>query len=299
MSLGRSASPTTCDALACACARIALMAILLMGCAPATEEGPPRAETPIDRPSADRITLEGVSIHTSGETSGSSLQATSLVYRNRKGAAGFATYHDLAEVFATDAQLSFELKAPVGFSSVPKTMDSLLASGIGPLSPKGESMEERGSHSTLADRDLKWPIVTRWVFERLTINRVSPIVGISLDATRGQHDVAKGMLLLEGRVILRTSRGEEIHSARAVLSREHDGLYFPLGYQRNGESTTQSAFVVLDEHGNLSATRGAGHLRYEDLIAERERIVLLHYAERAPRALRPLLVAILSGMRAN
>lgn len=81
---------------------------------------------------------------------------------------------------------------------------------------------------------------------------------------------------------MRTSACEEIRAARALLSHEHERLTLPLGCQRKGKSTAQSVFVVLDEHGKLSATRGSGRFSYEDLIEEREWLVLLHYAERPP-----------------
>jgi hypothetical protein len=284
---------------------ISLMAVLFLGCTPAAEESPALAEAPIERPSSDRITFERVSVHASAETATSALRAASIVYRNRKGAAGFVTYHDLAEVFATDARLSIELNASEGFSSIPEAMESLLALDVEELSVEGESpaeprsASESGNGATDRVGATRWPTVTRFVFEGLAIDRVSPGVEVSLEAKRGRYDIGAGTLLLEGGVVMRTSESEELRAARAVLSREHDGLYFPLGYQRKGKPTPQSAFVVLDERGEFSATRGAGRIAYEDLIDKRERLVLLHYAERAPPALRPLLVAILSGMRAN
>ena len=118
-----------------------------------------------------------------------------------------------------------------------------------------------------------------------------------IEAKRGMLNLRSKTLLLYGDVSLSTAGGYEIRTRRAVLAREHEGMYLPLGYSRHEERFTASSFLVLDGEGKPShavlSTRG---LDYEDLIEKRERLVLRHYADRAPPALKPLLLAILSQL---
>ena len=102
--------------------------------------------------------------------------------------------------------------------------------------------------------------------------------------------------MLEGRVLLRGSQGDELRAPSAVLSADHNALYLPLGYEQGGRRKPGSAFAVIDARGGLSTTKDLGRISYEDLVAKRERVVLTHYAKRAPPALRPIVMAILAGM---
>jgi hypothetical protein len=277
----------------------------LLSCAPATDgaSASPGAES--EWSSQGRIALKGLSISARDEERLWSLQAADMVYRNRRGAAGLVTYHDFAEVFATDARLSIELNAWDGFSSIPEAMASLLVlEEEAPLLQEEEEVE--ASEMDILESDpsdqkgiVRRPAVTRLLFETLVIKRVSAELGISFEADRGRYDIHAGTLVLEGNVTMRTSLGEEINAPRAVLSREHDGLYLPLGYDRGDKPDRQRRFVVLNDKGELSATTGGEPISYEDLIEKRERLVLNHYVDRAPPALRPILIAALLGMRVD
>jgi hypothetical protein len=105
--------------------------------------------------------------------------------------------------------------------------------------------------------------------------------------------------VLEERVELTVPDGTHVRAPLAVLSRDHEGMFLPLGYStRAGGQRDQSAFLALDSEGNLSATPGIPQISYDDLIAQKERLVLAHYAERAPPALRPFLLAVLGQLGA-
>lgn len=229
------------------------------------------------------LALDGVSVLEHDDSGSSSLTARHVVYRNRSGAAGFLTYHDLAELLAVDVDLSIQLSSSGGFSSIFERVKRLLA----PESTV-EPFEREASRAG--------PIVTRLLFENLSIRQQSPGKELSLEADRATLNFDSETLVLDGRVVMRTSGGEEVRSRRAVLSGEQDGMYLPLGHTRGGRHLATSSFLVLDSQGRLSATPGTRHIAYEDLIEKRERLVLDHFAKRAPQALKPLLMAILAQL---
>lgn len=233
------------------------------------------------------VSFEGVSARSQDETRSSSLRAETLVYRNRRGGGGFISYYDLADLLVSDARFSITLKTAISFSAIPETIASL-------LTPDPEDPEIEGENQF--DDGPAPAIVTRLVFEQLAIDLVGPGVQISLEAGHGQYDLRSGTLALDGQIVIRTSQGQEIEAPNAVLSRDHDGLYMPFGHTRGGRKQAGASFVVANDQGRLSVTPAIDPIAYEDLIEERERIVLHHYMGRVPPALKPLLIAILAGM---
>lgn len=244
------------------------------------------------RPS-ERIAFQGFSASERDSTGASCFRAAEVVYRNRSGAAGFIHYHDYAELLASEAHLSIELSRLDGFSSIPEAIASLLALDSEEMASLRPARREVGVAGA------RGPVVTRLVVKKLAIDLSSPGAGLVVEADRGSQDVDSGTLELSGGVRLRTERGQEIRAAKAVLSRRRNGLYLPAGHSLDGHTGPGGAFAVLDQNGGLSVTRGGAPISYEDLIAKRERLVLVHYADRAPVSLKPLLIAILSGMGAH
>lgn len=297
--------PARCRGVGVACAGASLLLAQLLSCAPATDGASESAGAAPEWSSQGRVALGGVSISARDEERLWSLRAAGMVYRNRRGAAGLVTYHDFAEIVARDARLSIELNAWDGFSSIPKALASLLVSEEDASLLQDEAQVEVSEMDTLdsdpSDRKgiMRRPAVTRLLFETFVINRLSDELEVSFEADRGRYDMHAGTLVLEGNVIMRTSLGDEINAPRAVLSRQHDGLYLPLGYDRHDKPDRQRRFVVLNDKGELSATTGGEPISYEDLIERRERLVLTHYVDRAPPALRPILIAALLGMRVD
>ena len=139
--------------------------------------------------------------------------------------------------------------------------------------------------------------VTRLVFERPFFILSSPEASFSLKADRGLYDVRSHTLALDG-ILVRTAVGDELRAPRAFLTVDGNGLYLPDGLTASERSEQNSVFAVVSRTGALSMTPAEeGRIEYEDLIEKRELLVLRHYVDRVPVALKPLLMAILSGMR--
>ena len=260
----------------------------------------PRIETDLPRPAfrpapdlgpLKLIEWDGLSLSSSDSRGDYEIRASEADYRKRQGASGWITYHDLAELSLSDVRFGLALRAHEGFSSIPATVSALLprVEGDDPLS--GASSPRSG---TELDR---LPPITRLVFEQVEITLDTPRTQVTLHALSGRYDIFGGTLLLEGSFRLEAPDGEVLEAPRAVLSRDRPGLYLPAGQVVEGRHDPRSFFAVLDEAGRLSRTTGAKPMPYADLIESRERLVLMHYAEHAPQALRPLIAAMLAGLR--
>jgi hypothetical protein len=139
--------------------------------------------------------------------------------------------------------------------------------------------------------------VTRLVLERPSFILSSPEASFSLEADRGLYDVRSGTLALD-RIFVRTAEGDELRAPRAVLTVDGNGLYLPDGFNASDRSEQNSVFAVVSRTGVLSTTPAEeSRMEYVDLIEKRELRVLRHYVDRAPATVKPLLMAILSGMR--
>lgn len=264
---------------------VLLSSALLLGYVSFFEESSP--ETSAEGPRAYLVSFTGVTAQSKDEMGSSSLRAEKVVYRNRSGAGGFILYHDLADLLVTDGRFSIQLNESKGFSSIPETIASLLTPD-----PAAADLEKE----TAFDDGPLPALVTRLVFDRVVIDLSGPEMQLSLEAEHGRYDIDSGTFALDGQVVVRTPDGHEIHAANAVLSRDHHGLYLPFGYTRGGQAERGSFFVVVSNQGELSITHGTGRISYEDHIEERERLILHHYLDRVPPELKPLAIAILSGM---
>ncbi len=268
--------------------RSGLVVLLALGCAPE----PPGSQ--VREPAmSSRIALSGVSVALEGPAGLHTLKAPRVEYRNRPGASGFATYHTIADLVIAGGQLSISLEEHGGFGSVPRTLDDLAPAS-------GDDIDGDATGLQMELPQVDDARITRLLFESPTILLVTPSgAEAAIQASAGRYDLRSGTLSLDGSVRVRTASGQELRAPSGVLSRDHDGLFFPRGHERYGRRQPGSAWASLDASGEVSTTRVGRPIAYEDLIENLERIVLLHYAEQAPPELRPLMLALLSGLQAN
>jgi hypothetical protein len=221
-------------------------------------------------------------------TGASSLEVGRAVVRNRKGFGGFITYDDFAEVLLVDTEVRISHAPTAGFSSILAAIDDALLGTFAHGAPESVDLT--------AERE--GALLTRLVFKRLAIEQRTWTRPLVLSAARARLGFDSRALVLEEGVVLAAPDGTRVRAPRAVLSRDHDGMFLPLGHVYEGVQRRGSAFLVLDVKGRLSATPVIAEISYEDLISQREQLILAHYAERAPPALRPLLLAVLGQLGA-
>lgn len=237
------------------------------------------------------IEWEGLALSSLDTKGDYEIRARRADYRKRQGAGGWITYHDLAELALRDVDFRLAVEGHEGFSSIPATVSELLprVDGDDPFASGS------GSRSSADVEGL--PPLTRLVFEQIEITLDTAKARFILRARGGRYDIFTGTLVLEGDFRLEAPDGEVLEASRAVLSRDRPGLFLPIGQVVGDHHDPRSFFAVLDEAGRLSRTTRAKPMTYADLIESRERLVLMHYAEHAPQALRPLIAAMLAGLR--
>jgi len=264
-----------------------MIASLLLSCsANEPSETPAPSSSRASREKVFLIAWDGASVALIDDEGSYTLEASRVVYRNRRGAAGFLLYHDLADLSIHEGRLSIESEVFGGFASIPETIDRLLP----------RSLSKNDADDGLPGEQTRTAVVTRLVLDRPFIELVSPQAGFALSADHGLYDVRSATLALDGEVVIRAPEGEVLRAPRAILARAHRGLYMPRGHELRERVEVGAAFAVLDDRGVLSTTVGGKRIAYEDLLEKREWLVLQHYAEHAPPAIRPLLIAILSAM---
>lgn len=229
--------------------------------------------------------LEGVSVV---GPRGSVLAVARATVRNRTAFAGFITYDDFSEVLLVDTQIRILDGTTGGFSSMLAAVEDGLIGTFVPDPP--HSLELEGEPATA--------LPTRLVFEGLSIEQHAWEQPLLLRADRARLGLASGALVLEDGVVVVAPDGTRVEAPQAVLAGDHAGLFLPRGYRRDGAERVGSAFLALDSRGRLSATPSIPEIRYEDLITQREQLILAHYADRAPPALRPLILAVLGRLGA-
>lgn len=262
-----------------------LCAVLSCGCTEAVLEPGNVEERASSRPPLE---LDGVLVkaHTkAGEPL--TLRARSLVQDKRRGASGAIVYHSFSELRIEDFQLGIERDRPASFSrAVQDLLAQMMALGGG--SGSEVPAPERKGRGTDA------PIPTRALFRGFRYCERSDAGEAELSASRARLAFDSSMLVLEGDVRLRGARGERIEARQAVLAADENGLFLPLGHRWDGRPATEAVFLVVAADGRLSASQGLPSRSYDDLLERRERVVLTHFAERAPSALRPFVSALLA-----
>jgi hypothetical protein len=273
--------------------RVCLISIcfgLLLACNRPADQGAPSPDSPESADPAILIEWQGVSSTSNDARGAYAIEAKRVSYRTRRGAAGFIVYHDLADLVISDGKLSIDLLASSGFASIPERIASLLPQP----QRASESIRKLGLKYEV---DATLAAVTRLVFERPTFILSSPEATFSLEADRGLYDVRSDTLALDD-IFVRTAAGDELTAPRAVLTVDGNGLYLPDGFNASERIEQNSVFAVVSRTGALSTTPAEeGRIEYEDLIEKRELLVLRHYVDRAPAAVRPLLMAMLAGLR--
>jgi hypothetical protein len=239
-------------------------------------------DTRVDR---ERVALFGVSLNTWGKDCGSSsLSAKRLVVRHRTGGGGLLFYHDVKELLVEDAEITVPTDRGGGtkLSRVLEGMECLFAS-----TPSG---------------DPSLPIAVgnggsgRIVFEGLSIRMVEREgAELLLSAQQGRLSFGPVTLVLDGRIEMRTPLGEELRSPRAAFSGDFEGIHLPTGYEVGGARFGKGALVVGAE-GRLAPATGIAEIRLDDRLERTERQILGHLVKRAPRELRPLILALLASL---
>lgn len=244
--------------------------------------GAPGGDPRVDR---ERVVLRGATLDALGEDGGSSsLSARRLVVRHRTGGGGLLFYHDVTELAAEDAEITVRGDAGDGaaLARVLEGVKRLFRSA-----PAGDPPPSLASGSGGA--------YGRVVFESLAI-RVLGSAGdqLRLSATRGRLSFDPELLLLDGRIEMTTSLGEELRSPRAAFSRDFDGIHLPAGYEIGGRSFAKGALVVGSE-GRLAPAAEVAEVRLDDRLERAETRILGRLVDRASRELRPLILALLAS----
>lgn len=231
--------------------------------------------------------LRGISVVEGGDAGGSpSLRAESIVGRRRTGGGGLLFYRDVEEFVAVDVDIRLRAlrRGETLLGSVYDGVRRSFSLGSGPFSA---DVGRSGAAASL----------TRVLFEKLSVRVQSAgQKDLSIASNRARMNFDLDTLVLDGRVVLRTPRGEETRASRAVFSRRLDGVYLPAGCAIGDTRFDGGTVLALDGSGALSASRSDPDIATEDYLERQERLLLARLAKAAPPALRFQLPLLLDGL---